>query len=265
MKRTSIELEKRICEDYLTEKYSSRELSEKYSLSKSTALRILKRNNIEIKNKRLVNTELKKDYFKVIDTEYKAYFLGFIFADGCVSNNELFIDINEKDIDILIVFRDEIDSKAKISTRIKGKSSMSRIAIKNKEFTDNLSQYGIIENKTKKTMHLPYQKIPKSLWRHFLRGLIDGDGWVIKTKEERYRIGYITQYSSTAVDFIYMMNELIEEKWKNKIVNKDKKYSVVQIQKHNQVKQLATVLYLNSNIHLSRKFQMAQEILDSKS
>ena len=85
MKRTSIELEKRICEDYLTEKYSSRELGEKYSLSKTTVLKILKRNNIEIKNKRLVNTELKKDYFKVIDTEYKAYFLGFIFADGCVS------------------------------------------------------------------------------------------------------------------------------------------------------------------------------------
>lgn len=55
------------------------------------------------------------------------------------------------------------------------------------------------------------------------------------------------------------------EKWNNKIINKDKKYSVIQIQKYNQVKQLATVLYMNSNIHLSRKFQMAQEILDSKS
>lgn len=265
MKRISMELETRICEDYLTEKYSSRELGEKYSLSKSTILSVLKRNNIEAKNRRLVNTELKTDYFKTIDTEHKAYFLGFIFADGCISNNELFIDINEKDIDILIAFRDEINSQAKISTRIKGKSSMSRIAIKNKEFTDNLSQYGIIENKTKRTMHLPYEKIPKPLWRHFLRGLIDGDGWITKTKEEYYHIGYVTQYSSTAMDFVYMMNELIEEKWRNKIINRDKKYSVVQIQKYNQVRQLATVLYMNSNIHLSRKFQMAQEILDSKS
>ena len=62
-----------------------------------------------------------------------------------------------------------------------------------------------------------------------------------------------------------MMNELIEDKWKNRVINRNKKYSVVQIQKSEQVKQLATVLYMNSNIHLSRKFQMAQEILDSKS
>lgn len=265
MKKISIEIEKKICNDYLTNKYSSRELGEKYSVSKSTILRVLKRNNIEIKNKRLVNNNLKIDYFEIIDTEQKAYFLGFIFADGCVSNEELFIDINEKDIDILIKFREAIGSQSKISTRIKGKSSMSRIAIKNKTFVEHLSKYGIIENKTKKTNYLPYKAIPKELWRHFLRGLIDGDGWVIKTKENRYHIGYVTQYNSTASDFVYMINELIEDKWSNKIINKDKKYSVVQIQKYNQVKQLATVLYMNSNIHLSRKFQMAQEILDSKS
>ena len=265
MKRISIEIEKKICSDYSTGKYSSRELGEKYSLSKSTILRVLKRNNIEAKNRRLVNTNLDIDYFKEIITEQKAYFLGFIFADGCVSNEELFIDINEKDIDILIKFREEINSQAKISTRIKGKSSMSRIVVKNRTFTDHLSKYGIIKNKTKNTKHLPYEIIPKELWRHFFRGLIDGDGWITKTKENRYHIGYVTQYNSTALDFIYMMNELIEDKWKNRVINRNKKYSVVQIQKSEQVKQLATVLYMNSNIHLSRKFQMAQEILDSKS
>lgn len=265
MKKVSDRIEKQVCKDYCEGKYSSRELGEKYSISKTTVLRILKRNNIQSVNRRLVNNNLKVDYFKNIDSEEKAYFLGFIFADGSVSNNELFIDINEKDIDILIKFKEEISSQSKISTRLKGKSSMSRIAIKNKVFVDNLSKYGIIENKTKYTKHLPYELIPKHLWNHFLRGLIDGDGWVIKTREERYAIGYVTQYRSTASDFVYMMNELIEDKWNNKIIDRNKKYSVVQIQKFNQVKQLATALYVNSNIHLSRKFHMAQEILDSKS
>lgn len=264
MKKISDTIEKNICKDYSTGKYSARELGEKYSVAKSTVLRVLKRNDIKAVNKRLVNNNLSVNFFETIDSEVKAYFLGFIFADGSISNNQLFIDINEKDIDILIKFREEINSQAKISTRIKGKSSMSRIAIKNKEFTDHLIKYGIIENKTKNTSHLPYEKIPKELWKHFLRGLIDGDGWVIKTKEERYAIGYVTQYTSTASDFVYMMNELIEDKWTNKILNRNNKYSVIQIQKFNQVKQLATVLYMDSNIHLSRKFQMAQEILDSK-
>lgn len=264
MKKTPVEIEMEICNDYLTKKYSSRELGIKYSLSKTTILKILERNNIQPINKRLVNNDLDINYFEKINTEQKAYYLGFIFADGRVSNNALFIDINEKDIDILISFRKEIRSKAKISTRIKEKSCMNRITIKNKGFTNYLSQYGIIDNKTKNTHHLPYEKIPKELWKHFLRGLIDGDGCVIKTKKNRYHIGYVTQYASTANDFIYMMNELIEDKWKNKIIQKNKKYAIVQIQKYNQVKQLAIVLYMNSNIHLNRKFQMAQEIVDLK-
>lgn len=264
IQKIPIEIEKIICNDYLTNSYSSRELSKKYNLSKSTILRVLKRNNVKIKNKRLVNTDLKTDYFENIDTEQKAYFLGFIFADGCVSNNELFIDINEKDIDILIKFKKAINSQAKISTRIKDNSTMSRIAIKNKIFTNHLSKYGIVENKTKETNHLPYKLIPKGMWKHFLRGLIDGDGWIIKTKEGRYIIGYVTQYKSTAFDFVYMINEIIENKWENKIINKEKRYAVVQIQKRKQVEQLATVLYKNSNIFLSRKFQIIQEILDLK-
>lgn len=78
IQKIPIEIEKIICNDYLTNSYSSRELSKKYNLSRSTILRVLKRNNVKIKNKRLVNTDLKTDYFENIDTEQKAYFLGFI-------------------------------------------------------------------------------------------------------------------------------------------------------------------------------------------
>lgn len=264
MKRISEEMERLICEDYKTGTFSSRELGIKYSLSKTTILRVLKRNNIPVINRRLVNLNLNEEYFKTIDSEEKAYFLGFIFADGCVSNDELFIDIHEKDKEILLKFRECINSQAKITTRIKGKSSMCRIAIKNKNFTSHLAKFGIIPNKTKNTHHLPIHIISKQYYSHFLRGLIDGDGWVIKTKEGYYRIGFVTQYQSTAQDFVFIMNNLIEDKWNNKVVIKKEKCATIQIQKQKQVKQLATALYMNSNIHLSRKFQVAQEIFDSK-
>lgn len=264
MKKTSEEVEKKVCQDYLTKKYSSRELSIKYSLSKNTVLRILKRNNIPIINKKLVNNDLILDYFKEINNEEKAYFLGFIFADGNISNNELFLEINEKDVEILQIFREKICSQAKISVRQRGKSFMARICIKNDEFVGYLKQYGIIENKTKKTTRLPIDLIPSNLFCHFLRGLIDGDGWVIKTKKNYYHIGFVTNYVSVANDFVQMLNYLIEDKWRNKIIIKNKKYAVIQIQKQSQVKQMAIALYMNSNIHLSRKFKMAQEIFDSK-
>ena len=42
----------------------------------------------------------KKEYFKNVDNEYKAYILGFIFADGYIEANErsLTFNINKKDI-----------------------------------------------------------------------------------------------------------------------------------------------------------------------
>lgn len=263
IKRTSIEIEKKVCQDYQTGNYSSRELGIKYSLSKTCILKILERYNIPKINRRLVNNNLDIHYFDNIDTEEKAYFLGFIFADGSISNDEFFLDINEKDIEILLRIREEIHSNCKITTRKKGNSMMSRIAIKNKVFCSSLSQYGIIENKTKMTSHLPVEKIPTIFYKDFLRGLIDGDGWVIKTKQNLYKIGYVTQYYSTALDFVEMLNSLLEEKWKNKILTPKDRYAIVNIQKQSIVKQVALVLYKGNKICLSRKFQMAQEIFDS--
>ena len=263
IKRTPIEIEQKICADYQTGNYSSRELGIKYNLSKTCVLKILERYNIPKKNRRLVNNNLDTDYFKVIDTEEKAYFLGFIFADGCVSNDEFFLDINEKDIEILLAFREQIHSNCKISTRKRSNSMMSRIAIKNKEFCSHLAQYGIIDNKTKRTNHLPKNSIPTVFYKDFLRGLIDGDGWVVKTKENLYKIGFVTQYYSTASDFVEMLNSLLEEKWENKILTPNNKYAVVNIQKQSIVKQVALVLYKGNKICLSRKFKVAQEIFDS--
>ena len=167
IKRTSIEIEKKVCQDYQTGNYSSRELGIKYSLSKTCILKILERYNIPKVNRRLVNNNLDVHYFDNIDTEEKAYFLGFIFADGSISNDEFFLDINEKDIEMLLRIREEIHSNCKITTRKKGNSMMSRIAIKNKVFCSSFSQYGIIENKTKMTSHLPIEKIPTIFYKDF--------------------------------------------------------------------------------------------------
>ncbi len=48
-----------------------------------------------------------ENYFETIDSEDKAYFLGFIFADGCVTNDskkyryQLTLKLHSKDVGIL--------------------------------------------------------------------------------------------------------------------------------------------------------------------
>ena len=48
------------------------------------------------------------NYFEVIDTEEKAYWLGFIYADGCISNDnkqQLIIELCKQDKIVLEKFK----------------------------------------------------------------------------------------------------------------------------------------------------------------
>ena len=239
--RISDEIREKVCQDYLKYHYSSRKLGEMYNISKTTVTKILKENNIPIVNYRLVNNDLKEDYFDIIDNEYKAYFLGFLFADGSVNDKQLTLDINERDIENIYALRQQLNSNCKVTTRKKGNSSMSVMAIVNRKLVQSLNKYGIIRNKTENTYHLPFDLIPELYYKDFLRGLIDGDGWIIHTKEDRYVIGFVTRYHSVAEDFVYMLNKIIKNKWNNKILDRNEKYSSVQIQSLIQVKEIANI------------------------
>ena len=57
-----------------------------------------------------------KDYFERIDSKDKAYFLGFLYADGCNSISAtqhqctIILNLQEKDKDILNIFNKYINS-----------------------------------------------------------------------------------------------------------------------------------------------------------
>ena len=266
-RKVTVEMEQGIIKDYLSNKYSeARVIGVKYGIPYSTVLRILKDNGIEIKSRRTVNSNLIDNYFEVIDSEAKAYMVGFLFADGSIqSNGYLNIHIHNRDIELLERFKSDICSGAKITTQQRGNSLMSRMSFKSKKMCEDLSKYGIIPNKTELTNHLPIDMIPREYWRHFLRGLVDGDGWVCYSNAlKAYKMGFVTRYESTAQDFVFMINELIDDKWTNKIVKdaSGARAVKVQIQRRSQVEQLARALYENNTICLSRKYKIAKEIFE---
>lgn len=128
-------IEQSIIKDYFSEKYSgAREIGAKYGVSHSTVLRVLKENDIKVENHRLVNSNLIDNYFEVIDSEAKAYMVGFLFADGSIqSNGYLNIHIHNRDIELLERFKSDICSGAKITTQQRGNSLMSRMSFKSKK------------------------------------------------------------------------------------------------------------------------------------
>ena len=97
---------------------SMREIGTKYAAKGETISKVLKEQNIII-NRTKINRELNHRYFEFINSETKAYLLGFLMADGSVNYRNrsekdpegvVSIELSEKDIEILELFRTEINS-----------------------------------------------------------------------------------------------------------------------------------------------------------
>ncbi|MFW9876772.1 MAG: hypothetical protein ACFFG0_27065, partial [Candidatus Thorarchaeota archaeon] len=156
---------------------------------------------------------IKLDYFRNIDTLEKAYWLGFIYADGCLSYSEKIyirfvfeLDIKDKDS------RDKVYLLAKILgiepkyVKPSSRGNTLRIVIKNNILAGYLKNQGVIIGKRKsKNIELP-DLGSRALNLAFLLGYYDGDGTAgstviysgskkfleqIKTK---YKINYDLKY-----------------------------------------------------------------------
>ena len=64
-----------------------RAIEKQYHIDMRTIKNILNKNNIEYNKKIYRKHIINEKYFDNIDSEDKAYFLGLLFADGCVAKN----------------------------------------------------------------------------------------------------------------------------------------------------------------------------------
>ena len=246
---------------YTNHKYSQSQLAQKFSCTTYLIHKVLIDNNIKIVTQPRINKEVKEDYFTNIDTERKAYFLGFIFADGCIYKNQLSLEIHVRDKDLLETFKKELSLNSKISIRKRENSETCCVRVSSPQIANDLEKYGIIRNKTYQTTHLP--KIKESVLPHFIRGLIDGDGWITKGKNGRYYVGFCSYSKSVCEDFKRYCEILINDKINNSILKSNNCYSCT-FQNQSQIKRLITALYKDNTICLSRKYAIAESLLDFK-
>lgn len=107
-----------IINEYNNNNKSLKEIGNELQISPTTIKNFLIKNNIKIKNNSECHRQLKlnEHYFDKIDTLEKAYILGFICADGWVSNNSnvLGFTIHNKDKEVLHFIKEELESEAPI-------------------------------------------------------------------------------------------------------------------------------------------------------
>lgn len=122
---------------------------------------------------------MREDFFETIDTEEKAYWLGFLYADGYnhEEKREVKIGLAARDEDFLLQFRDLIfpnKDKPLYYHEENGVRTKCELSITSVKMSRQLAKHGCMQAKTFK-IKFPYF-IDESLCRHFIRGYFDGDG-----------------------------------------------------------------------------------------
>lgn len=150
---------------------------------------ILVSEGIKIRGGAVRKYEVNENYFDVIDTEQKAYFLGFLYADGYnnTKTNCVRICLHEKDIDVLeklnrLIHKDKPISK--YSNRSNG-TNYPILDMFSKKISQSLVKLGCDKNKTFNIKFPTEEQVPKHLYNHFIRGYFDGDGCITSYVHKR--------------------------------------------------------------------------------
>lgn len=272
--RFSKEEEQKICKEYKDTLTSCPKLGKKYKAGVNTINAVLKRNNVEIRkqgeNQRKYS--FNENYFDSIDTEQKAYFLGFLYADG-FNNERLYqvsIGLQEEDKEILEKLSKLIKIRKPLTFIKKSREhwkNQYRLVLNSKILSKRLAEIGCFYNKSL-TLKFPVGLMSSELIRHFLRGYIDGDGHfgIYKINKEEKKIYQCNFNITSTLDFCRGFEEiLIAELGISSWVYKTEKKKNTSTAKlcvggTNNVSKILDWIYTDSSIFLKRKYLRYKEI-----
>lgn len=176
--------EKQIIDLYLSKNKSMAFISRELQIPLYTVRKTLQNNNIAIRNNNCYKTKsVNEDFFEKIDTPEKAYILGFIYADGYLTNGYFGIHLSIKDKYMLEKIKELMGSSHKIVDQVRTEPTGSLVysstfSLKNKKIEQDLLDKGVFYRKTKNLKFPTEEQVPQSLVSHFIRGFFDGDGSV---------------------------------------------------------------------------------------
>lgn len=238
---------------------TEKEISKKFDISLRQYYNLLKLSNIERKHK-VIKYNFNESYFENIDSEDKAYFLGFIVADGSVNSISNIIQITQKEPDILYEFKNFIEYEGEL---MKSKSrNVFDIKISSSKMKSDLLNLGISPNKT---MSVDYPLIPENLQNHFMRGVFDGDGCISIHHDKRDNsdrgqvnicsgsFNFINKYVDNMVKYCGVK--------KNNIRQPKGTYYVVDWGGLSDVERIFEFLYKDASIFLKRKKETYDKVM----
>lgn len=269
------ERDNKIIELYVNGK-SMREVAKAANLSVSTIKNVLDKYKIEKrpmhhKGHSLGTSKNRKhnfdlNYFENIDTEEKAYWLGFLYADGYVSYSGLIsLGLSKQDELHLNKLKKCVKADS-VNLIYKKETSSCTLNLCSVKMARDLIKLGCTQKKST-TLKFPTEdQVPNHLIHHFMRGYFDGDGCIYiqgnKSNINFSLLGtksFLDNYEKILLDGINRTkpNKRIHQKHWNENTE------CISYGGKKQVISIYNFLYKDATVYLKRKYDKFNTLLPS--
>lgn len=189
-------------------------------------------------------------YFQTLNTSDKAYWTGFLMADGAIYGRYVSLSLASKDVVHLEKFRAAIGADYPIFSLHKYGTRTHRIQLGSKLMVEDLAAHGVSPRKS-------FTAIPpclsRSLERDFWRGMIDGDGSIVFAKD-RPTVKLFGSFDS-CLAFCEFVDRVCGHRYR---ISKHKSIFCIEVSRGGHAASLLRLLYDNAVTSLDRKAERAR-------
>lgn len=266
------------------ERYSSGlstvKIAEEYDCSIGKVRKELKRAGVVLRSNSVNSRKYSiknENFFETIDTEQKAYYLGFMFADGFITSKikgngsqSVGMTLSTRDKDVLTRFRIALGAEHPVrdyigETGYKQGVKYSRLIFKSQKMVEDLKNKGIVEKKTNICEFPSRDILPYNLIKHFIRGYMDGDGSIKRVSRPTgsYDFSFVITGTDDILEGVtdYLIeNNLVKIRTK---LSKREPHQVVSSLCYGgniQTERILDHIYRDSTVYLERKYSRYKEL-----
>ena len=240
---------------YVEEHVSLTKLAKQFNVSRTVMTRIIKEQKLEIRQD---NHSYYAEYrmFQNIDTAEKAYWLGFIAADGCIferkDNASVKLNIHERDELHLEKLRTFLKGNMPIKHIIQNdgfsnNTPMVRIDFNSVEMVEDFKKHGV---PPRKSLILKPPLIDEQFYLPYILGYFDGDGSIFETGNE---FGISIEGTKEILEWINSLLNISSSLEQRKESDKNNYY--IRCGGTNKPYSIMKQLYDSCTTHLDRKYE----------
>lgn len=208
--------------------------------------------------------KINEDFFDAINTQEKAYCLGLLYADGTniTKRNSISIGLQERDKELLEKVRSAIGIDKPLYFEKNNKEygqNIYRLNIVNKHMSKVLNNIGMVQNKS---LILTFPTcIPDELMHHFIRGYVDGDGYISRGRDYTAEIMGTESFCLSIQKILLRCG--IDSQIYNTTLHKETSTRRLYIGRKENFKKFIDYIYTDATIYLDRKYLIAMSKLNN--